>query len=92
MYNLDENKDVHFDFTGRAEKNGDVSYQLHAKNNASESRTMKIRVTTTAKYYTGVPGEEISAKIHDLTLEAGKGTMMTVYWSIYREWPVFDVE
>ena len=78
VYDLNKNKDVEFNFTGKTEPNGDIAFVLNIQNNASESRAIKIQMTTAAKYYTGVPGEEILSKTHNITVNAGKGNYLSI--------------
>jgi len=51
-----------------------VTLVLTAKNASSEPRHVTVVMCATARYYTGVPGEELDEKSMELDLEPGERT------------------
>jgi len=73
-------KDCKFDMEGIVSPNGDICVKINMESISDEDRTVKVRMFANAKYYTGIPGEEIEEFEKKLILPA-KGKE-TVEWDL----------
>ena len=71
---LQKSHDVCFNCESKTAKNGDVTIVLTAKNASSEPRHVTVVMCATARYYTGVPGEELGGRTMELVLQPGERT------------------
>jgi len=78
FYAMDQANDVEFSYKGTCEQNGDITMVMSVKNTCAapkaegekaENRTVSINMYAVAKYYTGVPGQEVSSQNVKVTLE-----------------------
>ena len=54
-------------------RNGDMSAELRVENTSGEKRSVKIRVSIHAVYYTGQPGDQLKTDKMLLELQPGEG-------------------
>ena len=80
LYQAATPHDVSFFFDAEYCKTGDIDIILKAK--SSQSRTLEIHVHSNARYYTGIPGEDLAKFQDKAVLEPNTGTKCLVYFSI----------
>ena len=72
LYKAATPHDVTFFFDAEYCKTGDIDIILKAK--SPQSRTLEIHVHSNARYYTGIPGEDLAKFQDKAVLEPNTGT------------------
>ena len=68
----DNNEDVEFTYDSPKSANGDIHIKLTAKNTSKEARTIKLKFSSHAVYYTGVIGMDLDEQDHEAELQGGE--------------------
>ena len=79
---LHKDDDVELNFDGKMAPSGDVTFTIGARNKSKVKRTVKVHMHSVAKYYTGVPGDELDNKEMQLDLDAEESKCCTLLSAI----------